>query len=79
MVPAAVYIAIRTAIVPQTVHVEIEFEIPIELLQLALKVITYDQDAPVTEHFALRHASVARKQPAVFADRPLDQRLISAV
>ncbi len=69
-------VAIRTTIVPPTVHIEIELEIPMELVQLSFDYIARDQGMPTAEEFAQHQASIAREQPTMFAHYILDQRLV---
>jgi hypothetical protein len=54
-------------------HVEIELEVPIELTQLSLDQVTDEQRMATTEELAQSQTSIARKQPALFAHRSLDQ------
>jgi len=69
-------IAIRAPIDSGVVRPQIEFEVLVELPQLAFKVIVCDQGTPATNHFAFRQPSVTSEQPSGFLDGPLNQRLV---
>ncbi len=69
-------VAIRTTKVPPTVHVEIEPEVAMKLVQLLFDLVAVDQGMAATEQLALRQPSIAGEQPPLFAHHPLDQFLI---
>lgn len=66
-------VAIRAAIVPLSVHVEIDPEISMELMQLSFDDIACDQGAPATEKLAQCQTPISREQPTLLAYRSLDQ------
>ncbi len=69
-------IAVRATIVPLVVYVEIDLEVSMKLAQLSFDHVVCDQGMAATKKLAQRQASIARKQPPVFAKRALDQHLV---
>lgn len=58
------------------VHVEIELEVAMDLVQLSFDLVAVDQGMAATEQLPQRQTPIARQQPSIFAERALDQRLI---
>jgi hypothetical protein len=65
-------VAIRTSIVSMIAHAEIDLDLPVELAQLTFKIVADNQRVPAAEKLAKHQASVAREQPPILPERPLD-------
>ena len=65
-------VAIRTSIAAMIAHVEIDLDLPVELAQLTFEIVVDNQRVPAADKLAKHQASVAREQPPILPERPLD-------
>jgi hypothetical protein len=65
-------VAICTSIAAMIAHVEIDLDLPVKLAQLTFEIVVDNQRVPASEKLAKHQASVAREQPPLLPERPLD-------